>query len=210
MLIIFIVTAILLSIAVAAACLFLNLMKMSIMFSKVSFALFCAIPMCSSLSLVDGGFLNYLLCAGIAFGILCLFSLLPRMNAALKFFCTLFISIFVMLCVLLIGGGIFLAGPDGVFQLHIVVEFLVKGIGLLLAAGAWKEALEQGSCLESPNVVIVTIEKIFSSFLYGVGALFVAMPLNASYPFPDWLMLVVFVAALVATFIGDKFLIGER
>ena len=139
--------------------------------------------------------------------------MLPRVDYALKFFCTM------CMCYLaseIVGGvsmGVIcgLAGKD--FEITMAYELVIKSICLIVSLGSTVIEMQRGPKkmgIHSPNVVVDILQKILSSVTYGVAIVFLfAISSNSALVLPEATNWLIFIGTTVLAFLAEMFLIDR-
>lgn len=206
-----IVIALIILLALAAALviglgkLVIFLANTAIVFSRLAMAAFVALPMAASTSLVEHGFLNFLLWMGISFGVLFILSMFPRVNCALKYMCTALISYLAVEMVVLLFANFFcsLFGMEA-YQPNFWIEIGIKVLCGLLSFGALGNELGTaiiGSGIRSDNFLVVNFQRILASLVYAVVLTFlVTVSMNNLWQFSALTTTLIFAGSAVAAF----------
>lgn len=190
--------------AVAALC------AGAIIFSRVAFSLAVALVASQAgMTLVPGGgFLNYVAWAIVVFGIVYLLSTLPRVDMALKFLCTILLSVVIIYVVVSLFGSIIAAIAKTEFAFTTLFEIIVKVICLLFSFVAM--FIGKKPHYDSPsNPIMYTLERVLASLMYGFAITFLFLSLQGNWELPILVMLLILVVSTVAAFVADIFLQGK-
>lgn len=177
----------------------------SIVFSRLAFAMLLAVS--TSLTIVgNGGFWNFIAWTVIFFGIIYLLSLFPRIGGAIRFFCTMFISVMVIYIAVSIVGSI--ASGDSDFTMHIVLEIIIKVICTFFSFRAMMAQTESGGLFCFNNVIIVNLERLIASVIYGI-AMVICISMSQGRDIPLVVEIITLVGSTVLAFVLDIFLRGK-
>ena len=179
----------------------------SIVFSRIAFSLLMAFPLKSRWDLVDGK-MNYWLCALIVLAIISALSLLPRVNVAIKFFCTLLIAVLVTETVAVVVCDVIEMFTKSEFVMTMLYEIILKVVCTVLAIGAMIEEFEMTEAGQFSNTILVLVEKILAALIYGASAACLLSPTNGNWEVSGWVYLVVLVITSIVAFFADRVLIG--
>lgn len=207
--------AFILVIAVVCIGLVTVLLSSAIVFSRIAFALLCALITVqnSDIILVTGsGFLNFSAWTIVYIGIIFLLSLLPNVDISLRFFCTVFISIYVItMVVLLIGSLITGNSPDRTFELTTTYEILIKIVCLILAFIAVENGRASRKYLDDAprNGLMIQVERILSSCIIGITTAFLSVSINGNWPENPHITLAIWIVVGIAAYIIDTIGLGK-
>lgn len=182
--------------------------SVSIIFSRIAFSLLLAIPMNSSWHLVDGK-LNFWIWAAVNLGIIFLLSLLPRANAAIKFFATLVISVLVSDIVLLFAGSIIGMVINHEFIITVTYEIILKVICTFISIGALQVEVEESTYGTVTNPIAIYAEKIIAAAVYGASATFICASMNGNWEWAAWIQWLIFIGVTAVAFVADRVMTGE-
>lgn len=176
-----------------------------IAFARVAFALAIALIVSySDLILVaDNSFLNFIAWAIIFIGIICLLSTLPKVDKALRFLCTILMSVLAIELVVLMLGNV-IAGIIGQeFVMNTLYEIIVKIICSLVAA--WGIITQTKSLIyTSPsNRILYILERLLASLMYGIAITFLCLSLHGNWNLPAIFILLIPIGGTIAAFIAD-------
>lgn len=177
----------------------------AIVFSRLAMAAFAALPLTASVSLVDHGFLNFLLWMAISFGVLFVLSMFPRVNCALKYFCTALISYLAVEIVVLLFGSFFCSifGLPA-YQPNLWMEIAIKVLCGLLSFGALGDELGTaiiGQGVRSDNFLVVNFQRLLASVVYAAVVVFlVTVSMNNLWQFSSLTTTLIFTGSAVAAF----------
>ena len=178
----------------------------AINYSKIAFALFIALSVNDSYPFeAVGGLLSYLIWAAILLAAIVLLCLLPRVNCAFSFGCTLIIAYII---VGLLGGAIIstvCSFFDVEYSGHpLIVELLIKAVCIIIAYGSLRGAISSADINVFSNPIIINIERLLASFVYGVAIFFLITSGIPSLPnFVDYL---IFFGSIALSFAVDVML----
>ena len=203
----FLLVVLLIVIASAVALGVILLTSSAIVFSRVACALLAAlIAVQGKLTLVaNSGFLNYVAWAAICLGIVYLLSIMPRVDAALKFFCSILMSVVVIEFVVMLMGSIIGAIAKKEFVMTGFFELLIKVVCVLFSVGA---VVAQGkkAAYDSPtNPIVNLLERILSALLYGASATFLCTSLYGNWELSGVVLVLVLVAGTAVAFVGERY-----
>lgn len=203
--------AIIAAICVGIGALSLAMATGAVVFSRAVFSLLIAIGLSATYPFfADNDILNCVSWMVIIFGVVMLLSLLPRVNNALKFFCTVFISYIAVeiLGVMLIGLIYALMGRS--FEITLPHEIAIKVISTAVSVVALVKEIKKGPgkfSLRSTNIVLVNIQRVLASVIYGVAAIIIfALSTNNLWEFSAVVNWSIFGGTAVVTFLADVFL----
>jgi hypothetical protein len=161
------------------------------------------------MTLVPGsGFLNYVAWVIVILGIVYLLSTLPRVDMALKFLCTILLSVVIIELVVSLFGNIIAAIAKTEFAFTTLFEIVVKVICLLFSFVAM--LVGKKPHYDSPsNPIMYTLERVLASLMYGFASTFLFLSLQGNWELPILVMLLILVISTVAAFVADVFLQGK-
>ena len=182
------------SLAVCAVILFTS---GAILFSRVACALLAALVASQGdlVLVADSGFLNYVAWASVCIGVIYLFTLLPRVDMALRFFCTIFMSVFLIEVLVTMCGGIFAAIKGSEFQLTGPWEILIKAVCLLFSLGSMIIQGKRTVYEHATGKLMDLLERLGAAVLYGVSILFLSVSLTGNWEIPEAVGLLIFLVA---------------
>ena len=175
----------------------------AIMFARGALALLIAFVMSNNLKLVgSSSLLNFVACAAICFGVVALLSTLPRVDLALKFLCTMVISVFIIEIVALLLGSLFIKG----FQISALFEIIMKVGCLGMSVWGLITQARKPKSDSSSNKMLFNLERLLASFLYSVVISLLYIPINGKWPFSEIVFIIVLAVGIIGTFLLDIFL----
>ena len=184
----------------------------AVLMSRITFALLCGLVLHNAGNdIVASNFLNFLIWACIAFGIVMLLSLLPRTGSAIQLFCTIFMSVFaIYIVVSLVGSVIATIGKKPAFELPLYAEIIIKSVSTVFAIGSMYTRHERHSSLPFGGVVMENIDRAIGAFVAGVAVMFNFIPLAGHWQQNDAVLLIVLGVTAVIGFLADFFWNKER
>ena len=189
-------------IALVVAYLVFLLVTSAIVFARVAFGLAMALMLqqTSGLLLVPGsGFLNYVAWAVICLGLIFLLSSLPQVDLALRFSCTVIVSVFLVFFVSYLFGGLFSSIAGKTFTISTLFEIVIKLVCLGLAV--WAMLFQNKKSYDAPkNPLIRLAERVLASLVFGLAITFLFPSLNNNWPLSDIVLLLIFAGSSVAVF----------
>lgn len=203
--------ALIITICVILGTIIYTLASSAVIFSRIAFSLLLALAFHNSYPIIqDNGLLNYFFWAGIILGIILLLSLLPRVNLALKFFCTAIISYLAVEIVVSLVGSILCAVMGNQYEPSVLIEIVIKVVctGISLYSLINEGAFSDGIGLNCSNVIAVNLERLLSAVIYGGAITFMcAISMNSLWSFPAIANWLIFGITTAATFAVDYFLL---
>ena len=181
----------------------------SIIYSRIAFSLLVAIVVNQSHTITDSTFISYLIWAAIVFGIIMALSILPRPSEAIRFFCTIIISILVIDFVILMFGGIISSMMGKDFQITKLFEIVIKVVCTLMSLGAMITQMEKNYCNIFTNPILIHIERLLASLIYGVAITFLCMSMNQNWELSNAGYIISLAGGTVVTFLADLLLRGK-
>ena len=183
----------------------------SILYSRIAMSLLVGLVAGSQTSIVDSGFLNFLIWAAISAAIVFGLSTLPRCNCAISFFCTLFITVIV---VTLVAGGAFslygtIVKSGATLEITKGYEILIKALSTFFAIGAYTKQQEKGSVFNPSGVVFNTIDRVIASLVIGFSFVFLYSPWNGHWETSVVVEWIIMIVATALAFVADMFLNKE-
>lgn len=179
----------------------LFVLELSVVFSKVSVAMVIAAAFNASVTLVSNGFMNYIIWVAICIAGCFLLCRLPRIDCALEFFSKALVSYAVGLLLINILLTAILK-IDLTLGWQIAVEIGVKLTVLAISAGSLYQRLMEVDITRFSNVIVVTLERLVASLLYGFACGTIAVG-NLPVAVADWVSTVVLLGAIVLAFVAD-------
>ena len=199
------------TLACAVAYLVILFISSTIVYSRVAFSLLMSLVCCQSeLKLVSSsGFLNFVAWTFIFLGIIYLLANLPRVDQAMRFFCTIFMSVMVIDIVAALFGGIIAAIMGSQFHLNALYEILIKIVCLLFALGAMLSDEKTAEYNAPKNVILCHGERLLASVIYGFSATFLCWSIADNWYYSGVISILVIIAGTVGAFFADIYLRGK-
>ncbi len=207
-----ILALILLTIACLVTALVIFLTTSAIVFSRVAFALLAAL-LASQGNLVlvpGGGFLNYVAWAALFFGLVYLLSMLPRVDKALKFFCTILMSSLIIEITVMLLGGIIVAIQGEEFEMTVFFQILIKVVCTVFAAIALIAQTKKAPYDYPTKAFTNLMDRTLASLMYGVSAAFLSISLHNSWPLPGVVAVIILLGVAAAAYVADIYLAGKN
>lgn len=197
--------------ACAVAYLVILFISSTIVYSRVAFSLLMALVSCQSdIKLVTtSGFLNFVAWTFIFLGIIYLLANLPRVDQAMRFFCTIFMSVMVIYIVAVLFGGIIATIMGSEFRINALYEILIKIVCLLFALGAMLSDERTAEYNAPKNVILCHAERLLASVIYGFSATFLCWSIAGNWYYSAVISILVIVAGTVGAFFADIHLRGK-
>lgn len=181
----------------------------AVYFSRIAFSLLLAAGL--KVDWFASGAANYWVTVALIFGVICLLSLLPRVNMAIKFFCTSFITYIVVAIVCGLAVSIYnaLAGAD--VQIGLVVDIITKIVTAVVCLFTLLKQVDNGvGGIHSANPVYVMIQRVLASLVYGFALVLLgSSAINGAYSVPEWGQWLMFLGGSVVFFGLDFVLLGD-
>lgn len=206
-----IILLVLLAVTCAIVCLVMMLLSSAIIFSRVTFALLGALVACQqSVTLVESsGFLNFVAWSAVILGVVFLLSNLPRVDVALKFFCTILISTIIVTFVMsLIGGLANMKNADG-YQMTTTQEIVMKIICAAFAVGGMILQNKKAVYDQPANPVMNQLERLLAAATYGVAISFLSISVMGNWEVGVAAQLLILAGGTAVAFAADIFLAGK-
>ena len=185
--------------------LFIALSGVAVAVSRVTFSLLAALALHqNSVTLVaDSGFLNYMAWAIIVLLAVYLLAMLPRVDLAMKFFCNILISVFMVFFVITLFGGVIssIRGED--FALNLGWELLIKVICLGFSVYSLLTQKRKASYEATKNGFLLLLERVFAALMYSTALAFLTLSISGSYNVSSGLLIAIWAVATVAAFLAD-------
>lgn len=180
----------------------------TIVYSRVAFSLLMALVTSQSdLKLVENsGFLNFVAWTFIFLGIIYLLANLPRVDQAMRFFCTIFMSVMVIYIVAMIFGSIIAAIMGSEFRINALYEILIKIVCLLFALGAMLSDERSAEYNSPKNVILCHAERLLASTMYGFSATFLCWSIADNWYYSGVISVLVIIVGTVGAFFADIYL----
>ena len=192
--------------AIIAFCIIRLFVSASIVFSRITFSLLFALGLESYYEFTDGK-ANTFIWAAIILVVIMLLSILPRVNGALKFFCTAIISLLII-GVVTLGVGSLVGGIFGKeFLITKGMEIVINILGVLMAVGALAEENEMADFEKFSNKTVIGAEKLIASLVYGATISFACMSNYGNWEFSGMVQLIIMLVGAVIAFFLDKVII---
>ena len=182
----------------------------AIIFSRVAFSLAAAfvVSQGSIMLVASSGFLNYIAWTLVIMGIVYGLSTFPRVDMALKFLCTILLSVVLVFLVVTMFGGIIAAIAKKEFVFSTAYEILVKVICTLFAFGSM--LVHKKPHYDSPdNLLMCNLERGLASLMYGFAVTFLFMSVGGNWNLSGFFAFLILIASTVAAFIADIRLAGK-
>ena len=182
----------------------------AVIFSRVAFSLAAALEISRSniVLVANNEFLNYVAWALVVMGVVYFLSTLPRVDMALKFFCTILLSVVVVELVIMLLGSIIAAIAKTEFVFSTLYEILVKIVCTLFSLAYM--LVGKKPHYDSPtNLIMYNLERGLASLLYGLAITFLFISISANWKLPGFILLLVLVISTIAAFIADIYLAGK-
>lgn len=182
----------------------------AVIFSRVAFSLAAAFVISQGdiMLVASSGFLNYVAWALVIMGIVYALSTLPRVDMALKFLCTILLSVVLAFLVVSLFGSIIASIAKTEFVFSTAYEILVKIICTLFSFVSM--ILIKKPHYDSPKKPIMyNLERGLASLLYGVAITFLFLSLGGNWDLSGILALLVLIVSTAAAFIVDVRLAGK-
>lgn len=205
-------TVIIFTIVVIIGLLAVTFTLSSILCSRIAVSILVGLVAGSQNALVADGFLNFVIWAAIAGGIIFALSIFPRSNSATSYLCTIFITTIV---VPLVGGAAFgiysaLAKLDTDISITAGYEILIKAVALFFAIGAYRKQYEKGSTLKPSGWFLVNVDRVIASLVIGFSLVFLITPWNNNWYTSAKIQWIVFIAGTLVAFIADILLNKDK
>ena len=147
-------------------------------------------------------FLNGIAWIAICLCVIYVLSILPRLDIAIRFLCTLFVSLF--------GSVIFIptiiSALSSSFEVTAAIEIFMKIVCIIISILA---IVLQGKKLSSDfgsNIIMRAIDRFLASCLYGLCVYFLISPVYGQWSISSIVYDIIFVAIVLGTFVADIFL----
>lgn len=182
----------------------------AIIFSRVAFSLAAALVVSQGdiMLVASSGFLNYVAWVLVIMGIVYALSTLPRVDMALKFLCTILLSVVLIYLVIELFGGIIAAIAKTEFVFSAAYEILVKIICTIFAFVSM--ILFKKPHYDTPkNPIMYNLERGLASVMYGFAITFLFASVGGNWDLSPIMALLVLIISSVAAFIADIRLAGK-
>ena len=182
----------------------------AVVFSRVAFSLVAALVVSQGdiMLVASSGFLNYVAWALAIMGIVYALSTLPRVDMALKFLCTILLSVVLAYLVVELFGSIIAGIADTEFTFSTAYEVLVKIICVLFSFVSM--IVFKKPHYDAPkNPIMYNLERGLASLLYGISFTFLCMSLNGNWKLATFPTLLILVVSTAAAFVADIYLAGK-
>ena len=177
----------------------------AVMLSRAVFSVAVAALLHFSYSLVDNGWANFGIWAGICLAACYILCLMPRFSCAFQFFCTSVVSYIAVEIVVALFGSIVMLIMGKEYQPNLWLEIAVKVVCGGCSAWALREQIEK-SPEGTDNPILANAERLLASLLYAVSITFLsATAVNNLWSFPPFVNWLIFFGALVVAFLVDMF-----
>lgn len=182
----------------------------AVIFSRVAFSLVAALVVSQGniMLVASSGFLNYLAWTLVIMGAVYALSTLPRVDMALKFLCTILLSVVLAFLVVSLFGNIIASIAKTEFVFSTAYEILMKIICTLFAFVSM--IVGKKPHYDSPkNPIMYNLERGLASLLYGVAITFLFLSLGGNWDLSGIMALLVLIVSTAAAFIADVHLAGK-
>lgn len=181
----------------------------AVYFSRIAFSLLLAAGL--KVDWFSSGALNYWVTVAMIFGVICLLSLMPRVNMAIKFFCTSFITYIVVVAICGLGISIYNGIAGAEVEIGLVVDIITKIVTAIVCFFGLLKQMDNGvSGIHSTNPVYVMIQRILASLVYGLTVVILgASAVNGAYMVPEWGQWLLFLGGSAVFFGLDFLLLGD-
>lgn len=205
--------SIILAIVIGLGLLVLKLASSAVIYPRIALAVVLGIALAQTTPLVNSGLLNFLIWSVISFGGIFLLSVFPRINCALKFFCTALGSYIATEVVIALIGGFFCAVLQRELVVSTAMEIIIKvictGFSLFVLFGELGYAMTD-LCVRSRNFLLVNLQRIAASLLYGaVAFVMICVAFYNQWHFSDTAGLWILGGTAALTFVVDIFLTAQ-
>lgn len=182
----------------------------AVVFSRVAFSLAAALVISQGdiMLVANNGFLNYVAWALVVMGIVYFLSTLPRVDMALKFLCTILLSVVIVEIAIMLLGSIIAAIAKTEFAFSTLYEILVKIVCTLFSLVYM--FVGKKPHYDSPtSPIMYNLERGLASLLYSVAITFLFISMNGNWELPGLAILLVLAGSAIAAFIADIRLAGK-
>lgn len=181
----------------------------AVYFSRIAFSLLLAAGL--KVDWFASGAANYWVTVALVFGVICLLSLMPRVNMSIKFFCTSFITYIVVAAVCGLAISIYNGIAGAEVEIGLVVDIITKVVTALVCFFGLMKQLDNGvNGIHSSNPVYVMIQRVLASLVYGFAVVLLgATAINGAYMVPGWGQWLMFLGGSVVFFGLDFLLLGD-
>ena len=202
--------ALILAIVVGFTMLIVGLATGAVVFSRIAFSLFLGLAFCQSWPLLGSWWGNFLLWSVIVFAAIMLLSLMPRVNFALKFFCTSIICYLAVDIAVMLLGSFFFIIVGKQFEPTVTLEIVIKVLCTLISFGALLTHMEGCETLAANSPVARILHRLIASVLYGAAITFqCAIVMNGVWSLAPWINWCIFGGTAVAAYVADLFLLAD-
>lgn len=211
------VAALAIALAIIAVTLWFSLTTLSVAFSRFAISLLIATGdslFSFKLEVFNNGLLNYLLRVAIVYGIICIASYIPRVNAAMGTLCTSFISIIATMLTIAFGFMIIdmftksdtnATGTWWFYLISGIVVIITIAINWLRDLDRVKEVSQGPKFLQ--NKWSIRIGRVIASIIYGlVAVVVITISFNNYINKHDWLQYPILFIGAGAAYVADLFL----
>lgn len=200
-------------IGVAAVVAFLTavVVTLSVVFAKGAMCLLAGAVLSGQYTLVQHGWLNFLLFTAISAGVMMLLSLFPSLSVCIRFCSTGFICILATMLVVSLLASMFAPGfmenSEQLRLFSIITKVVACGVALVMTY----IRLDLGQLLEIRNPIVMFLQRVAASGLFGLCmVLFALFNLNGSLPVSVTAQYLIFGGTSVAYFFFDWLVISRR
>lgn len=186
--------------------LFLALSGVAVAVSRVTFSLLAGLVLHqNSVTLIpDSGFLNFLAWAVIVLIVVYLLAMLPRVDLALKFFCNILVSVFTVLLVFGIFGGLISSMMKKTFEVTVGIEIIIKVVCLGFSIYSLLTQKRKASYEATKNKFMLLLERVAAALMYGAALTFISLPLSSSsYTLGDGWIIAIMAVTTAGAFLLD-------
>ena len=202
---ILVVILIILVVAALMTFLFIALSGVAVAVSRVTFSLLAGLVLHQgSVTLIpDSGFLNFLAWTIIVLIVVYLLAMLPRVDLSLKFFCNMLVSMFTVLLVFGIFGGLITSMMHKPFEITVGFEIVIKVVCLGFSIYSLLTQKRKASYEATKNKFMLLVERVFAALMYGTALTFMCMPINSNYTIGDGWLIAILAATTIGAFLLD-------
>lgn len=179
---------------------------LAIFLSRIVFSLFLALTLNAQVPLLEGGgILGYGVWLVIIAAVMLFFKLFPKIDCALKFFCTSVVSYFIVEIVVLSVQSIIFTFMSKELEPLLWVEIIIKVFCILSSLIALISEIASLSEKEKfNNTIILFVERTIASLIYAISVFIIfAVSMNNIWKFSTWINIAILVGTFILTFIVD-------
>lgn len=179
----------------------------AIIFARATLALCVALLLSQGdcILVPDQGFLNFLAWALIVFGAIYFLAILPRVDTAIQFLCTMIVSLIITVLAGWLIGSIFVKDFEMTALYEIVIKVVCIGMSVFGVYLRGKKLASESSS----HLLVRFFDRFLASALYSCAIFLAFLPLHNQWDFPLGAQWAVLIVGVVGTYVADIFLANK-